>query len=327
MTTMTRIEIEAHGGPEAMKLVERDLPAPGEGQVRVRHEAIGVNFIDTYMRSGLYPVPSLPSGLGAEAAGVVDAVGAGVSGLAEGDRVVYCAGPLGAYASHNVIAAGTAVKIPDDLSAQQAAASLLKGLTVQYLIRQIYPVKAGETVLFHAVAGGVGTIAIQWLKHIGATVIGTVGSEAKAELARSLGCDHVINYREETVSEHVAEITGGDKVPVVFDGVGKDTFDDSLKCLRRRGLMVSFGNASGPVTGVDLGVLNQGGSLLVTRPKLGDFVYTRELLDEAAADFFGAIAAGGITIAEPTAYALADAAQAHIDLKARKTTGSLVLVP
>ena len=245
MSKMTRIEIEAYGGPENMKLVVRDIPDLQPGQVLVRHEAIGVNFIDTYLRTGLYRLPSLPSGLGGEAAGVVEAVGEGVDHIRAGNRVVYCSGIIGAYASHGVVSAASLIVLPTSVAAVEAAASMLKGLTVQYLIRQIYPVQAGETVLFHAAAGGVGTIAVQWLKALGATVIGTVGSDEKAKLVQGLGCDHVINYRTESVPERVLEITQGEKVPVVFDGVGKDTFVDSLDCLRPRGLMVSFGNASG----------------------------------------------------------------------------------
>ena len=264
MSKMTRIEFEGYGGPEVMKLVEREIPHVGPGQILVRHEAIGVNFIDTYHRTGLYPVAMLPSGLGGEAAGVVEAVGEGVEGMNVGDRVAYCSGPIGSYASHNVIAASSAVVLPTNLSSKDAAASLLKGLTVQYLIRQIYPVREGETVLFHAAAGGVGTIAVQWLKSLGATVIGTAGSEEKLALATSLGCQHVINYRTDSVPERVLEITEGKKVPVVFDGVGKDTFLDSLDCLAPRGLMISFGNASGPVDGVNLGILATKGSLMVT---------------------------------------------------------------
>ncbi|HAT87308.1 MAG TPA: quinone oxidoreductase [Rhizobiales bacterium] len=327
MSKMQRIEIAAHGGTDQMKLQERDISTLQAGQILVRHEAIGVNFIDTYHRTGLYPVPSLPSGLGGEAAGVVEAIGENVEHVKVGDRVAYCSGPIGSYATHNVIAADSAVLLPNSISSKQAAASLLKGLTVQYLIRQIYPVKAGETVLFHAAAGGVGTLAVQWLKHIGAEVIGTVGSDDKADLVRKLGCDHIINYRKDVVSEKVDQITNGAKLPVVFDGVGKDTFADSLKCLHRRGLMVSFGNASGPVDGVNLGILASHGSLFVTRPTLYDYIPTRPDLEQAANDFFVAISAGGIKIADPAEYALQDAARAHEDLQARLTTGSIILVP
>jgi NADPH:quinone reductase len=326
MATMTRIEINAQGGIEEMKLVERDIPALEAGQILVRHEAIGVNFIDTYQRSGLYPVPT-PSGLGNEAAGIVEAIGEGVTEMVPGDRVAYCSGPLGSYASHNIVPSKTAIKLPETVSSEAAAASMLKGLTVQYLIRQIYPVKAGETVLFHAVAGGVGTLAVQWLKALGATVIGTVGSDAKMKLASDLGCDHVINYRTQSVPDTVLEITKGKKVPVVFDGVGKDTFEMSLDSLRRRGLLISFGNASGPVDGVNLGILAAKGSLMVTRPTLFHFIDTRPEFEEACNDFFSAIAEGKVTIAKPTSYALTDVAKAHDDLEKRKTTGSLILVP
>ncbi len=326
MSKMTRIEINAHGGPEQMQLVECDLPELKPGQVLVRHEAIGVNFIDTYHRSGLYQLP-MPTGLGGEAAGLVEAVGDGVAHVKAGDRVAYCSGPIGSYATHNIIDGATAVLLPTSITAKQAASCLLKGLTVQYLIRQIYPVQQGETVLFHAAAGGVGQIAVQWLKALGATVIGTVGSEEKADLVKALGCDHVINYRTESVPERVKAITDGAKLPVVFDGVGKDTFEDSLDCLRPRGLMVSFGNASGAVDGVNLGILASKGSLMVTRPTLGHFIPTRAALEAASNDFFAAIASGAIKIADPTEYALADAAKAHIDLQSRITTGSLVLIP
>lgn len=327
MSGMRRIEIKAHGGPESMELIEKALPAPGEGEVLIRHEAIGVNFIDTYHRSGLYPTPSMPSGLGTEAVGIVETLGSGVDHLRIGDRIAYCSGPLGAYASHNIIKGATAVSVPEGISSKAAAASLLKGLTVQYLIRQIYPVVRGDCVLFHAAAGGVGQLAVQWLKHLGVEVIGTVGSDEKAEQVRALGCDHVINYRKENVPEHVEAITNGKKLPVVFDGVGRDTFADSLKCLRRRGLMVSFGNASGPVDGVNLGVLASHGSLFVTRPTLFDYIATREALEAASADFFDILTSGGVEVAKPTEYALADAARAHEDLSSRKTTGSLILVP
>ena len=327
MSMLNRIEIDAHGGPEQMKLVERDIPAVGDGQVRVRHEAVGVNFIDTYIRSGLYPVPSLPSGIGGEAAGIVEAVGAGVDHVKAGDRVAYCTGPLGAYATQNVLDADHVVLLPTSVTAKQAAASMLKGLTVQYLIRQIYEVKAGETVLFHAAAGGVGQIAVQWLKALGANVIGTVGSEEKADLIKALGCDHVINYRTESVPERVLDITNGAKVPVVFDGVGKATFEGSLDSLSRRGLLISFGNASGPVDGVNLGILAQKGSLMVTRPTLFHFADTREKLQAMSNDFFEVLASGGVKIAPPAEYALADAAKAHQDLASRKTSGSLILIP
>ena len=327
MSKMTRVEIEAYGGPEVMKLVERDIPTLKEGQLLVRHEAIGVNFIDTYFRSGLYKFPALPAVLGNEAAGIVEAVGAGVTHVRAGDRVAYCSGASGGYASHAILAADRAVLLPTSIPSKEAAASLLKGLTVQYLIRQIYPVKAGETVLFHTVAGGVGSLAVQWLKALGVNVIGTVGTEEKAQVAKELGCDHIINYRTESVPERVAAITGGEKLPVVFDGVGKDTFEDSLDCLRPRGLMISYGNASGAVEGVNLAILAAKGSLMLTRPTLFSFISTRQELDAASSDFFAALAAGSIKIKAPAEYALSDAAKAHEDLTARKTTGSLILVP
>ena len=327
MSTLSRIEIETTGGPEKMQCVERDIPDLKPGEILIRHDAIGVNFIDVYFRNGLYPAPQMPSGLGKEAAGVVRAVGDGVTHVKAGDRVAYCSGALGAYATHHVIDANVAVVLPTSVSSKDAAASLLKGLTVQYLIRQIYPVKAGETVLFHAAAGGVGSLAVQWLKAIGATVIGTVGSDEKAKLAKHLGCDLVINYRKESVPERVLDFTDGEKLPVVFDGVGKDTFVDGLDCLRPRGLLISYGNASGPVEAVNLGMLAAKGSLMVTRPTLFDFIPTRQALEDASRDFFEALASGGVKITPPTEYALADAAKAHQDLEARKTTGSLVLIP
>lgn len=324
--TIQRIEIEAHGGPEVMHLAERPTPKPGPEEILVRHTACGVNYIDTYQRSGLYAIP-LPSGLGLEAAGVIETIGDGVSGWRVGQRVAYCSGPAGAYSDAHVVKADRLVALPDGVSDDQAAASLLKGLTVQYLIRQIYPVQAGETVLFHAIAGGVGQIALQWLKHIGATVIGTVGSEEKAELARDLGCDHVILYDRENVAHRVREITKNVGVPVVFDGVGADTFAGSLDSLRQKGLLVSFGNASGPVTNVDLGILAAKGSLFVTRPTLFHYTASREDLDEAAADFLGAVARGEVKIPDPTVRPLAEAADAHRDLESRATTGATVLRP
>ncbi|MEP2285966.1 MAG: quinone oxidoreductase, partial [Nitratireductor sp.] len=259
------IRIEKQGGPEVMKLEEIDLPAPGAGQITVRHGAIGLNYIDTYHRSGLYPL-KLPSGIGLEAAGTVEAVGEGVENIQTGDRVAYGMGPVGAYAETANVPAMTVVKLTDDIADETGAAMMLKGITAHYLIHSTYPVKRGDTILFHAAAGGVGLIVGQWAKHLGATVIGTVGSEAKAELARAHGYDHVINYSEENVVERVEEITGGKMLPVVYDGVGKDTFEISLDCLAPRGLLASFGNASGPVENFDLGLLNAKGSLFVTRP-------------------------------------------------------------
>lgn len=327
MTKEPQIRFEATGGPEVLKVIERDPPEPGEGQVRVRHRAVGVNFIDTYHRSGLYPVPALPSGLGTEAAGVVEMTGPGVEEFAPGDRVGYCGGPLGAYASSHVVPADRLVRLPGFLSDEMAAAVLLKGLTVRYLIRQIHPVQAGETVLFHAAAGGVGLIAVQWLRALGARVIGTAGSEEKAELARANGCDHVILYRQENVADRVRELTDGAGVPVVYDGVGKDTFEGSLDCLARRGLMVSFGNASGAVEPVAPGLLAAKGSLMLTRPTLFDFVATRKELDAAVADLFGVLKDGAVTQKLHGRYPLQAAAEVHRLLESRSTQGALLLLP
>ncbi|MEM8754444.1 MAG: quinone oxidoreductase, partial [Pseudomonadota bacterium] len=289
-----RIEIEEFGGPEVMKLVDAPEPTPAADEIVVAHDAVGLNYIDTYHRSGLYQIP-LPSGIGLEGAGEVVAVGGDVSSVKVGDRVAYCSGPIGAYAERHAIKADRAVKLPEGVSTDVAAASLLKGLTVQYLIRQIYPVAAGETVLFHAAAGGVGLIACQWLKHLGATVIGTVGSEEKAALAREAGCDHVILYDREDIAARVNQITNGEKVPVVFDGVGAATWEASLDSARKLGLIVSFGNASGPVTDVNLGVLAAKGSLFVTRPTLFDYTAKREDLEAAADDFFDVLRSSAVT--------------------------------
>lgn len=320
-----RIQISEFGGPDVMSLVEAPDPTPGADEILVRHTAIGLNYIDTYHRSGLYPIPT-PSGIGLEAAGEVMEIGAEVHDLKSGDRVAYCTGPIGAYAEAHVVKADRAVRLPDHVSDEVAAASMLKGLTVQYLIRQIHRVQAGETVLFHAAAGGVGLIACQWLKHLGATVIGTVGSEAKAEEARAAGCDHIVYYNNEDIAARVAEITDGAKVPVVFDGVGGATWEPSLDSLQRRGLMVSFGNASGPVKDVNLGILAAKGSLYVTRPTLFDYTATREALVAAADDLF-AVLGSAVNISINAEYALADAVQAHKDLEGRKTTGSTILRP
>jgi NADPH2:quinone reductase len=329
MTQIAAIRMEQPGGPEVMALAQVPLPEPGDGEIRIRHASIGVNYIDTYHRSGAYPVP-LPSGIGLEGAGTVEAVGAGVEGWAEGDRAVYCTGPIGAYAEAHVVKADRAVKLPEGIGFDTAAASLLKGLTVQYLIRQIHAVQPGETVLFHAAAGGVGQIAVQWLKALGATVIGTAGGAGKCALVRDLGADHVIDYRAdgvEAIAPRVREITGGAGVPVVYDGVGRDTFEPSLDSLRRRGLLVSFGAASGPVTDVDLGILARKGSLFVTRPTLFDYVPTRETLQAAADDLFAVILDGSVRVADPAVYPLGEAVAAHRDLEGRKTTGSVVLHP
>ncbi len=319
------IRFHKTGGPEVLQLDDIEVGAPGEGQAKIRHTAIGLNFIDTYHRSGLYPLP-LPSGLGLEGAGVVEAVGKGVTQVKAGDRVAYAGGPPGAYSEVRLIPAEKLVKVPKGISDQQAAAMMLKGLTVQYLIRRVYRVQKGETVLFHAAAGGVGLIACQWLKALGATVIGTVGSDAKANVAREHGCDHTIVYTRENFAERVKEITGGRKVPVVFDSVGKDTFTGSLDCLQPRGLLAVFGNGSGPVTGVDLNTLARG-SYYVTRPTLMTYTALREDLEWMSKELFDVVKSGKVKIEINQAYPLADVAQAHRDLEARKTTGSTVLLP
>ncbi|MFN0041484.1 MAG: quinone oxidoreductase family protein [Burkholderiales bacterium] len=314
------------GGPEVLVYEEVEVGEPGEGQVRVRHHAIGLNFIDTYHRSGLYPLP-LPSGLGMEAAGVVEAVGKGVTHLKAGDRVAYAGGPPGAYSEVRLAPADKLVKIPSGISDRQAAAMMLKGMTVQYLIRRVYRVQKGETVLFHAAAGGVGLIACQWLKALGVSVIGTVGSDEKAKIAKDHGCTHTIVYTRENFAERVKEITGGRKVPVVFDSVGKDTFAGSLDCLQPRGLLAVFGNGSGPVTGVDLNILAAKGSLYVTRPTLMTYTALREDLEASAKELFDVVKSGKVSIEVNQTYQLANAAQAHRDLESRKTTGSTVLMP
>lgn len=318
------IRIEQAGGPEVMQWVDVDVGAPGPGEVRLRHVAVGVNYIDTYHRGGLYPLP-LPTGLGTEAAGIVEAVGDGVTHVKDGDRVAYAGGPLGAYAEVRIMPAALLLRLPERIDFVTAAAMMLKGLTTQYLLRQTYPVQAGETILLHAAAGGVGLIASQWARALGATVIGTVGSDEKVELARAHGCTHVINYRRENFAQRVRELTDGRGVPVVYDGVGKDTFIGSLDSLAPRGLMVSFGNASGAVPPFAPLDLMTRGSLYITRPKLAHYTATREALEAAANDLFDVVASGAVRIGEPRRYALADAAQAHRDLQARQTTGSTVL--
>lgn len=320
------IRIHATGGPEVMTWEAVEVGNPGSGEVRLRHTAVGLNFIDVYHRTGLYPL-TLPSGLGLEGAGEIEAVGDGVTEFQPGDRVAYCTGPLGAYAEARVMPTRTLVKLPDAIDDRQAAAMMLQGLTAEYLIRRTYPVQPGETVLFHAAAGGVGLIACQWLKHIGATVIGTVGSDAKAELARAHGCDHVVVYGRENFAERVKEITGGAGVAVVYDGVGKDVWDGSLDSLKRRGMMVNFGNASGPVAPISPLVLSQKGSLYLTRPTLMHYVAERDELLPAAAALFEVVQNGAVRIEINQTYPLAEAARAHRDLEARKTTGSTVLLP
>ncbi len=324
---MTRaIRFHETGGPEVLRFEESDPGAPGPGQVRLRHTAIGLNYIDTYHRSGLYPL-SLPSGLGLEAAGVVEALGDGVTRWKVGDRVAYGNGPVGAYSQAANVFADRVVAVPDSVSDELAAAMMLKGMTAWYLLRRTHVVKAGETILFHAAAGGVGLIACQWARHLGATVIGTVGSDAKAELALAHGCDHVIVYTRENFARRVRELTGGAGVPVVYDSVGRTTFDGSLDCLAPLGLMVSFGNASGPPPPVELGMLALRGSLFITRPTLMTYTASDEDLREAARALFEVVADGTVKVEIHQRYALADAARAHQDMEARRTTGATVLIP
>lgn len=314
------------GNSDVLRFEDVKVGAPGTGEVRLRHEAIGLNYIDIYFRSGVYPAPSLPSGLGLEGSGVIEAVGDGVTDLAVGDRVAYAAQPLGAYAEARVMPAKGLVKIPDGISFDLAAAAMLQGMTAQYLLRRTYHVKKGDTILIHAAAGGVGQIVCQWAKHLGATVIGTVGSKEKAEIAKSKGCDYPILYREEKVSERVKEITNGQGVEVVYDSVGKDTFDDSLDCLKRLGMMVSFGQSSGAVPPVPLKALAPGAYFL-TRPSVFQYTATREELLMTANELFDVLKSGVVKINIGATYALADAKQAHDDLEGRKTTGSVILKP
>ena len=318
------IRFDRTGGPEVLQWGETELPAPAAGEARIRHHAVGLNYIDTYHRSGLYPVP-LPSGIGLEAAGVVEAVGEGVSDLAPGDRVAYAGGPLGAYSEARNMPADRLVKLPDALSFEQGAAMMLQGMTAQYLLRRTYRVQPGDTILIHAAAGGVGLIVCQWAKALGATVIGTVGSDEKAALAKANGCDHAIVYTRETVSARVREITGGRGVPVVYDSIGKDSFMDSLACLAPLGMMVSFGSASGPVPPFDIGVLAKMGSLFLTRPSLFAYAAKREDLVAMADELFAVVASGQVRLSINQRYPLQDAAAAHRDLEARKTTGSTIL--
>lgn len=320
------IRIHQNGGPEVMRWEEVAVGDPGPGEARVRHEAVGLNYIDTYHRGGLYPLP-LPSGLGMEGAGVVEAIGAGVTDIQVGDRVAYAGGPLGAYSQVRCLPAHRLLKLPESIDSRTGAAMMLQGLTAAYLLRQTYRVQPGDTVLIHAAAGGVGLIACQWAKALGATVIGTVSSEAKAELAKAHGCDHIIFYTREDVAKRVRELTGGEGVPVVYDGVGKDTFVGSLDSLRPRGMMVSFGNASGAVPPVDLLQLSQRGSLFITRPTLMHYSATRADLLALGDELFDVVGSGKVRIEVNQSYALADVATAHRDLEARKTTGSTILVP
>lgn len=320
------IRISKTGGPEVMEYIDVEVGEPGPGEVRIRHAACGLNYIDVYFRTGLYPQP-LPAGLGMEGAGVVEAVGSDVAHVKIGDRVAYAGRPPGAYAEVRTMPAANLVKLPDAIEFDTAAAMMLQGLTVQYLFRRTFPLRGGETILFHAAAGGVGLIACQWAKALGVTMIGTVGSDEKADLARAHGCTHVINYNRENFVERVKEITNGKGVPVVYDSIGKDTFIGSLDCLAPLGMMVSFGSASGPVPPFGLNELASRGSLFITRPTLFTYTSKREDLDAMATDLFTMVESGKITIDINQRYALKDAAQAHRDLEARKTTGSTILIP
>ncbi|KXS32701.1 MAG: Alcohol dehydrogenase zinc-binding domain protein [Candidatus Gallionella acididurans] len=317
------IQIHQAGGPEVLQWEQVEVGAPGVGQVRLKQTAVGLNYIDVYHRTGLYPLP-LPFVPGMEAAGIVESVGGGVSYLKPGDRVAY-ASAIGAYAEARLIAADRVVKLPEFIDDRTAAAMMLQGMTARYLIRDIYKVGPGDTILIHAAAGGVGLIVCQWAAALGATVIGTVSSDEKAALARANGCHHPIIYTREDFQARLLEITGGEKLAVVYDSVGKDTFMKSLDCLRPRGLMVLFGSSSGPVPPLDLTLLSQKGSLLVTRPTLATFVATKTLLEENSADLFDAVGSGKVKIHVNQSYRLKDTAQAHRDLEARKTTGSTVL--
>lgn len=314
------------GDPSVLRWETVEVPPPAAGEARVRHHAVGLNYIDTYHRGGLYPVP-LPSGIGLEGAGVVEAVGAGVTGVAPGDRVAYAGGPLGAYAEVRNLPADRLVRLPEGISFEQAAAMMLQGLTAQYLLRRTYRVQPGDTILIHAAAGGVGLLVCQWAKALGATVIGTVGSEAKAALARAHGCDHPILYTRENFAQRVREITAGQGVPVVYDSIGKDTFMDSLSCLRPLGMMVSFGSASGAVPPVDIGVLAKMGSLFLTRPTIMTYTARRGDLLNMAAELFEVVEKGAVRVEVNQRYPLAEAARAHRELEGRQTTGSSVLLP
>ena len=318
------IRIQKNGGPEVMEYVDVEVGAPGPGEAQVRHQAIGVNFIDCYFRSGLYPM-ALPSGLGQEGAGDVVAVGAGVTDVKVGDRVAYAGGAAGSYSEVRNMPASRLVKLPGKVSYETGAAMMLKGMTVQYLFRRTYKLQKGQTILFHAAAGGVGLIAMQWAKALGVTVIGTVGSPEKAALARKYGADHVILYKQENIVERVREITKGAMVPVVYDSVGKDTFSASIDCLQPFGLMVSFGNASGPVPPMPLTALKS--TLYITRPSLAPHTEKRENLLEIAGDLMKMVSSGKVNIEIDQRYKLADVVQAHRDLEGRKTTGSTVLLP
>lgn len=320
------IRVHEYGGPEKMLWEEVPLPHAKPGEVLIRQKAVGLNYIDVYFRTGLYKAPALPFTIGMEGAGIVEAVGEGVTEVAVGDRVAYASGPMGAYAEARTNKADRLVKIPEGIDFEQAASMMLQGMTAQYLLRSTYRVKAGETILIHAAAGGVGLIMVQWAKSLGCTVIGTVSTEAKAELARANGCDHVIISGEDLPAA-VKRITGGAMLPVVYDSVGRDTFTASLDCLAPLGMMVSYGNASGAVPPIDIGILAAKGSLYLTRPTLGSYTMKRSDLENVAAELFAVVKSGAVKLQINQRYALKDAAQAHRDLEARKTTGSTVLIP
>ncbi|MFC0268014.1 NADPH:quinone reductase [Kushneria aurantia] len=322
-----RIEFSQTGGPEVLELSEFEPREPQAHEVRIANRAIGLNFIDIYFRTGLYPVSELPSGLGTEGAGVIEAVGEEVEDFKPGDRVAYAVGPLGAYATHHVLPAEKVIQLPDPIGFDQAAAAMLKGLTVQYLLRQVHDVKAGDTFLFHAAAGGVGLIACQWAKALGARLIGTVSSPQKAELAQRCGAWATINYTEENVVERVRELTEGAMCPAVYDSVGRDTWETSLDCLAPRGLLVSFGNASGPVEGVNLATLNKKGSLFVTRPGLAGYADTRERFEAMCRDLFEVMINDRVHINVARRFRLGEAGEAQQLLADRRTTGSTVLIP
>ncbi|MBU9359949.1 quinone oxidoreductase [Burkholderia multivorans] len=320
------IRYDQPGGPDVMKWVDVEVGAPQAGEVRIKQHAVGLNYIDVYFRTGLYPQP-LPGGLGMEAAGEVTAVGQGVGALKVGDRVAYVAQPPGAYAQERVLSAERVVKLPDGIGYDDAASVMLQGLTAHYLLRRTYPVKAGDTILIHAAAGGVGLLVCQWAKALGATVIGTVGSDEKAELAKAHGCDHPIVYTRENFTQRVKEITNGAGVPVVYDSIGKDTYIGSLDCLAPLGYFVSFGNASGPLPPIDSKEFSSRGSLFFTRPTLFSYIAKRADLESAAAELFDAILSGKVKTSINQRYPLAEVGRAHADLEARKTTGSTILVP
>ena len=323
---MLAVQAVRAGGPEVLETVELPDPAPGPGQIRIRHEAVGLNFIDTYQRSGLYPV-KLPAVLGQEGAGIVDAIGEGVTRFKVGDRAAYGTGPMGAYAQAHLVPESRAVHVPEGVSTQMAAAAMLKGMTTEFLLRRCYPVQAGDAILVHAAAGGVGSLLCQWAKSLGATVIGTVGSAIKGRVARSAGCDHVIEYGHEDVAARVKELTSGAGVRVAYDGVGAATFEASLASLNRRGMLVSFGNASGPAPAIEPARLQRGGSLFLTRPTLFDYVATPEELDASAKALFHVIESGAVKIDIGQTFPLAETRRAHEALEARETTGQTLLIP